>query len=218
MKKCYYTAKDIYAIDRYTIETIGIPSPVLMERAAYSIYQQLTENISSTDTILLIVGAGNNGGDGIALARMLHIKGYSASIYCLNPDSIHPLQTHIAQQVGVPFIDSLDKVLPTIIVDALFGIGISRQIEGKYADLIHWINQQAKARIIAIDLPSGLSADLGHPMNLAVRADTTYTIGFLKQGMHTKEGKALCGNIHICDIGYPNTLLKAKLDLDPLIK
>lgn len=214
MSKKYLSSEAMYAIDQYTINNIGIPSPVLMERAAYSVFLEIKENLSKDDFILLIAGSGNNGADTVALARMLFLAGYSVTLYVLEGGGYSDgmaEQMKIAENVEVPMTFKFDEVLfedAACIVDGIFGIGLSREIEGRYQIIVETINQQIDTSVVALDVPSGLSAKTGEPFETAIEADITYTFGFLKKGMETDDGQKICGNIIICDLGYPENILK----------
>lgn len=210
----YLSSETMYTIDQFTINEIGIPSPVLMERAAYSVFLEMKEQLTKEDVILLVAGSGNNGGDAVALARMLYLADYQVQLYVTNRENYSEgmaSQMKIAQNIELPITFEFEKELfekASYIVDGVFGIGISREIEGEFKTIIEGINQQEKSTIIALDIPSGLSAKTGQPFETVVKADVTYTFGFLKNGMDTFLGENICGNIIICDLGYPETILK----------
>lgn len=115
-------------------------------------------------------------------------------------------QVNIAENIDLPISYEVNEIKlkeATFIIVGIFGIGLSREIEGHYRTIIEQINQQKQASIIALDIPSGLSAKSGEVFKTVVQADFTYTFGFLKKGMDTRKGKKTCGKITICDIGYP---------------
>ena len=133
------------AIDRYTIETIGIPAMVLMEKAAMAVVRHTKELCSEKDTILAVCGYGNNGGDGIAAARILFMEGYNVSVVMVG-DKEHATketkqQMKIARKIGVPMLRKVKWEEYTVIVDALFGIGLTRYIAGEFRRVVEEINK-----------------------------------------------------------------------------
>lgn len=205
------------AIDHFTIEEIGISSLVLMERAALGIANKIATHYENRK-IAILCGTGNNGGDGIAIGRILYLKGYEVVLYLVDDFEKASDQTssqlRMAQNLNVPIKKSLPKSSQDnhIIIDALFGIGLNRDIDETYEKIITSINQ-SDATIIAVDIPSGLSADTGSPLNTAIKASKTYTIGFFKKGFTNLQAKKYTGEVETIDIGYPPyTLLKTILE------
>lgn len=214
MSEKYLSSDTMYKIDQFTINDISIPSAVLMERAAYSVFLGMKENFSKDVSILLVAGAGNNGADAVALARMLFLAGYSVKLYVIEGGGYSDgmaEQMAIAKNIEVPLTFEFDEGLfeqAACIVDGIFGIGLSREIEREYQTIIERINQQVDATVIALDIPSGLSAKTGEPFETVIQADITYTFGFSKKGMETDVGKELCGTIKTCNLGYPKNILR----------
>lgn len=203
------TGKQMKLIDHYTIEEIGIPSMVLMERAALSAAEYIWTTATQSDHILAVCGTGNNGADGIAAARMLHLKGYSSEILMVGEENHaseeFKQQLSIARKTGVSVMHDPHEVRwenNTILVDALFGIGLSREVEGLHKEVIQKMND-SQAKVISIDIASGLSGDDGQIWGTAVKANTTVTFGWKKEGMTTVKGKELSGETIVADIGYP---------------
>lgn len=204
----------IKAIDTFTINEIGIPSMVLMERAALAITQELLAADNASDISYDIVcGTGNNGGDGLAIGRMLHQAGNSVRIYLVgNVDSSSDefrKQLNIAENLGLlilPFNEAGETFDADRVLDAVFGIGLNRDVEEPHRTAIDRINR-SKGQIIAVDVPSGLSADTGEPMGIAVEAEVTYTIGFIKKGFEYKGSDRFLGEVNVLAIGYPSASL-----------
>mgnify|MGYP003308850259 CR=1 FL=1 len=132
------SAKLMKEIDRYSIEEIGIPSMVLMENAARSVVKNIIDKVSYIDecSLLVVCGGGNNGGDGVCVARLMNEMGYDVEIYIVDTTCNYTIETkmqiEIAKKCGVSFIKELDFSKYDVIVDAMFGIGLSREIKGKY--------------------------------------------------------------------------------------
>ena len=193
------------AIDRYTIETIGIPAMVLMEKAAMAVVRHTKELCSEKDTILAVCGYGNNGGDGIAAARILFMEGYNVSVVMVG-DKEHATketkqQMKIARKIGVPMLRKVKWEEYTVIVDALFGIGLTRNIAGEFRRVVEEINKTT-AKVVAVDIPSGVCADDGKIMGIAVNADVTVTFGYQKTGCLLFPGSECSGKVYVEDIGF----------------
>jgi NAD(P)H-hydrate epimerase len=200
------------AIDTYTIQQTGIPSLVLMERAALAVADSVIQ-IASKDSrkavsICAVCGNGNNGGDGIAAARILFGKGYHVTIALagnrekMSDDARKQLE--IAEKLSVPIINEMQLESYNIIIDALFGIGLTRNITGSFAEWIDAVNHAAQkgAQICSVDMPSGISTDSGAIMGTAVKADMTVTFGYVKLGMIFYPGASFAGRIICADIGF----------------
>lgn len=192
-------------VDRYTIETVGIPSMVLMEKAAMAVVRHTKELCSEQDTILAVCGYGNNGGDGIAAARILFMEGYSVAIYMVGEKAAATKETKqqikIAKKIGVPMLRKVKWEEYTVIIDAIFGIGLSRNITGEFRKIVEDINRSA-ARVVAVDIPSGVCADDGRIFGIAVKAECTVTFGYQKTGCLLFPGSEYSGNVFVEDIGF----------------
>ncbi|WP_295774685.1 NAD(P)H-hydrate epimerase [uncultured Limosilactobacillus sp.] len=198
------TAQEMQMADQFTINTIGIPGMVLMERAALAlrdiIQVQFTHQLSQ---VVVVAGSGNNGGDGLALARLLHLQKVPIEILNVgNPDHAsqqHQDQDHICQYYQIPQTRDI-KILnqASLIIDAIFGVGLDRPITGNYLTVINAINQ-ATAPVLTVDVPSGMNTDTGEIMGAAVQANMTVTMAFNKQGLTTASGQQLAGEVVIAD-------------------
>jgi NAD(P)H-hydrate epimerase len=204
-------SKQMKQVDNLSINKMGIPSVVLMERAALSV-GELIENKFSPDTkIVSICGRGNNGADGIAAARILFEKGYDVIILTVGTGTPEfELQLSIAKKSGIKIKNyTRNKIKPNeynLIIDALFGIGLSRKVEGIYADLVTSINN-AKAKVVSVDIPSGINATTGQIMGNAVKADYTVTFGYQKKGLLLYPGADYAGKVKVSDIGFPHNVI-----------
>ena len=205
------TGTQMKQIDQDTIERIGIPSVVLMERAALAVAEAVEELLKAMERpgkTLIACGTGNNGADGIAVGRILHGRGYSVTVLLTgNPDHAteeHRLQQKIAAGLEVPVIkaEEFETEPCAVIVDALFGIGLGRPIEGAYRDLMEQLSGIDTAKVVAVDIPSGIHADTGAVMGIALHADVTVTFGYVKSGLMLYPGKAYSGEVRIADIGF----------------
>ncbi len=200
-------AAQMQATDRYTIEQMQVPSMVLMEKAAEAMVAQILSDTLEDAEILVVCGSGNNGADGMAAARMLYLKGRHVALYLAGQKSHFTKeaskQWQIARNYGVPVINNPQLDEYTVLVDALFGTGLSRAVTGTYATLIRQINI-TKARVYAMDIPSGVNATTGQIMQTAVQADCTVTFSFYKLGTLLYPGAACCGKLVLADAGiYP---------------
>ena len=168
------TGKQMKEIDRYTIETIGIPSLVLMERAAYAFVEELKKRIRREDQIWAVCGNGNNGADGVAAARMLFLEGYQILVILARGgdrgSEEYLRQVSIARNLGMNLID-YDDFIPghcDVLIDAVFGVGLSRPVEGVFYDIITSMSQIHPRLTAAVDIPSGVCADTGKVMRSAL--------------------------------------------------
>lgn len=204
MEKTPITAEQMRHYDSYTINTIGIPSLVLMERAALAVRDEVLNAFPLyLGHVVVVAGSGNNGGDGLDVARLLHIAGVRVTILNVgNPDHAsaeHQTQEKICQYYQIPETSDLAVLKQaTLIIDAMFGIGIDRPVTGAYADAIEAINQ-SKALVVAVDMPSGINTDTGEVMGTAVKADATVTFAFNKVGLTKGNGAEYAGRIVIAD-------------------
>ena len=198
--------------DRYTIEKIGIPSMVLMERASLGVADVIMNRMPEKKNVLVVCGSGNNGGDGYAIARLLHVKGYKVSIYFAGNDTSRSeenrLQKQICDYYQIPEVNSLSSQEYSIIVDAIFGTGLSRNVTEKYAEIIEEMNQIQGFKI-AVDIPSGIHDSTGNVMGIAFCADLTVSIAYKKRGTMLQPGNAFAGENIIVDIGiYDESISK----------
>ncbi len=198
-------------IDRITIEEIGIPGMVLMEKAALGIAYAAQSMFHPTDRIVCVCGFGNNGGDGIAAARILFTRGLDVSIYLVgdrkNSTKDTKLQLKIAKNMGIRIVKKIDYADFDGIIDAIFGVGLSKPVTGDLYKEIEKINASGK-RVLAVDIPSGVSASDGKVLGIAVRAEETLTIGHIKIGCILYPGADYAGKVVLWDIGTSLSLLK----------
>lgn len=193
--------------DCHTIEKIGVPSMVLMERAALATAEEMLRRGRALDRVLAVCGMGNNGGDGLAIARLLHLKGCKVFVECVgNPDKMTAetrQQYNIVKNYQIPIVNNPNYREYTTIVDALFGVGLARPAEGVYRRKIQDINDSG-AVVWSVDIPSGVDGDTGRALGAAVHADETVTFAFGKIGHILYPGRTCAGRLSVKDIGiYP---------------
>ena len=210
------TGSQMKQIDQDTIQRIGIPSLVLMERAALAVaetVEKLAAEEGGKARILAVCGTGNNGADGIAAGRILWNRGYDVLVLLAgNPDHAteeHRMQQQAARALGVPVIREGEPVPGrfSIVVDAVFGIGLSREVTGSYRDLLMWLTGMEGIRVVAVDIPSGIHADTGAVLGTALRADVTVTFGYRKAGHLFYPGRTWCGQVQVAETGFSDQSL-----------
>lgn len=200
------------AIDRLTIEDIGISSFVLMERAAMAVAACICKNSVVGERVLILCGSGNNGADGLVVARILKEMGYVVDVKLMCGDKgteEFNTQLKIATKLGISFIDGVLD-LYDIVVDAIFGIGLSRNIEGEISKTIDMFNQykyRNRLKVFAVDVPSGISADGIKVSDTIFKADYTITFGTNKLGLVAGRNARYAGEIIVADIGFPKVVM-----------
>lgn len=180
----------------------------LMDRAGLAIFSRLTELYPKEKFPLVgvLVGTGHNGGDGLVVARELHQIGYGVLLFVPTESGMKPLtQKHFAaaKHLGIGVVKELDAFLAqsNLIVDALFGVGLSRPLESRIASIIEAVNT-SKSTVVAIDVPSGMNSDNGQAFHVAIRASRTLCIGAYKLGFASDESAPLTGVLECLDIGF----------------
>lgn len=204
MKKLV-SASEMASYDKYTIEEIKIPSLVLMERAALACVNVITDLFDTNSTICVVCGPGNNGADGVAIARILKSKGYAnIFITVIGDESKYTLelrkQIEIAKNLNISFISDFSDLKIDVIVDALFGIGLSRDPSGVFETAINKINSMS-SKVLSVDIPSGICADTGKAYSSFVNADYTVTFQYIKKGLLLSQGYISKGELTVADIG-----------------
>ncbi len=212
------TARDVRRLDNSVITDYGVTQSVLMENAALAARDVITRRWGIRDRdVLIVCGAGNNGGDGFALARLLYARGAAVTLLMAgdpgkltgaaadNYSIVRQLPLEILQLDSSPqpvLLNKLEFSRYHLIVDALFGIGLSRNLEGRMALLTGKINE-ADTPVLALDIPTGVSADTGKVLGTAVRAEATVTFGIPKRGNLLYPGCALGGALYHSEISFP---------------
>ncbi|CCX85446.1 yjeF domain protein [Clostridium sp. CAG:590] len=200
------TKKEMQAIDAYTMDKIGIPSAVLMERAALSVVEEIERLNVSHGRVLIVVEGGNNGGDGLAVGRILLERGYKVDIYYIGGfekvSQGFQQQWSILHHMGVRFRKTIPNKEYAVIVDGIFGVGLSREVQGVQKKAIEAMNHMDAIKV-AIDIPSGIDATTGEVLGTAFYADYTVTFGLKKLGMFFLDGIDACGTVICKPIGFP---------------
>ncbi len=201
--------------DANTMDGFGIPSAVLMERASLSVVREITAVCTdSSARVLVACGVGNNGGDGIAVARLLERMGYAVTILFPGDEEKCSVecarQLGIARQYGIGITKEMPKTDFDVIVDAIFGIGLTREITGNLRDIIEALNAKDGWKV-AVDISSGISADTGKIMGIAFDADLTVTFGFAKVGHLLYPGAGYTGRLAVEEIGIDEMSLPAEM-------
>lgn len=221
----YVNHVQMKAADTYSIRETGIPSLVLMERAALSVAELIMKHFLPEDgRVLSVCAMGNNGADGMAAARILALKGYRTAVLLVgNQEKATEewkVQRGILEKLGIPCTFMTDGNRETVseyikaektsvLIDALFGIGLTRNVSGFYAELIEAMNESG-IPAASVDIPSGIDSDNGKIAGAAVRAWATVTFGWKKPGQIFYPGAEYCGMLQVCEIGFaPEALEKA---------
>jgi len=215
------TADQMHQIDQDSAK-IGLPTDVLMENAGKAVAEEVRQILGDIDkqNILILIGPGNNGGDGLVTARHLHDWGAKVSLYLCSQRAQDDPNLELVQKRSVPCIeaaqdeklDKLDELLSSAdaVIDAIFGTGKRRPLHGIFPQVLDSVSgakkKQPGLRIIALDVPSGLNADTGAVDDTCVYADNTITLGFPKPGLFNFPGAERAGKITIADIGIPSYL------------
>ncbi|MFA6600147.1 MAG: NAD(P)H-hydrate epimerase [Candidatus Omnitrophota bacterium] len=209
------TAAQMQAIDRKAIEGYGIPGLILMENAGRGIAEHILET-HRAGRVTVFAGKGNNGGDGFVVARHLANRGFTVSVLLLaDPRLLKPdpaVNYAILGCMKVPCSVVDEKTPPEILkaaaagadilVDALFGTGLERELGGICRSAVEIMNASGKF-VVAADMPSGLHSDSGEVLGCAVKATVTATLGVPKTGLFVGSGPEYAGRICVVDIGLP---------------
>ncbi|WP_105615013.1 NAD(P)H-hydrate dehydratase [Vallitalea okinawensis] len=205
-------------IDESAIKDYGIPGIILMENAAISVVNAV-ETYKQSGKILIFCGQGNNGGDGFAVARHLNQKHYQVEVFIIgvtekivgdakiNYDMLEPLGINVTLISQHYPIENLNQIIGTsdLVLDCIFGTGLSREVTGVYLDVINMVNAYS-SYTIAVDIPSGINGDTGEIMGVAIKADETVTFALPKIGNLLYPGAYQSGELTVADIGIPQNI------------
>jgi NAD(P)H-hydrate epimerase len=216
------TASMMRELDRRAIQEIGIPSLVLMENAGRTTYQILRREFPGLQgEVAVVAGRGNNGGDGFVVARYLANAGIPVAVFLLGPrekvSGDARVNLEILAHLGIAVVEVLTDAdlnplthrlaKAGLIVDALLGTGLNSPVQGLMAALIERLNQ-LRAPVLAVDIPTGLSADTGEVLGVALKAQVTVTYGWPKLGQVLPPGQDYVGRLWQVDISIPPNLAR----------
>jgi hydroxyethylthiazole kinase-like uncharacterized protein yjeF len=215
------TAEEMAEMDRTAIEVLGIPGVVLMENAGRGASEVMFRYFPALEgkRVAVVAGGGNNGGDGFVIARHLWQKGVAVTVYLLkkresyrgdakvNLEIIEKLDLQVEEHTDNKPLAGLKRKLAKadFLVDAILGTGLNAPVKGFYRKVIELINQLEKP-VLAVDLPSGLSATSGVPLGACVEASVTATFGLPKVGQLVTPGCTYVGHLEVVDIGLPRSV------------
>ena len=227
------TSSQMQALDQATIEEIGIPGAVLMENAGKGTVEQMEQEFGPVreKSVIIFVGPGNNGGDGLVIGRhVLQRGGFPYLVYLVAPEKLGgdaAINAAVSNKINIPNMvvlqeDEISQLLTQIkklhfahpvhsLVDGLFGTGLKRNLEGRFATVVRLINDLSRAHqwpVAAVDIPSGLSADTSETLGCSVEADLTVTYGLAKPGHYLHGGPSI-GQLKVVDIGIPEQVIRS---------
>jgi hydroxyethylthiazole kinase-like uncharacterized protein yjeF len=213
------TSQQMRNIDQRAIKEFGIPGSVLMENAAAAIMAEMERFFDGLAGVRvgIVCGKGNNGGDGLAVARRLSIRGVAVRVALLAPFNAlggeAKVNLNILRKTDVQIAPnattrSLSDILAwsDILVDAVLGVGLSSPLKGAFAQTVEMINASGKP-VVAVDIPTGINADTGEIMGMAIKADLTVTMALLKRGLVLLPGAEYAGAVRVVDIGIPHEVV-----------
>ncbi len=208
--------EEMRSLDKKAMEH-GIKDELLMENAAHACYFVLLKEVGiEGKKFVVFAGSGNNGGDGLTLARKIHSMNGAVKIYMVgNEEKLKgaaKMNYNIVKNIGIDvkkavFNEELIKDIKEadVVIDAMLGTGISRNVEGLYKEIIDVINQHAK-KVFSIDIPSGINGNNGNVMGTAIKADYTVTFGLPKIGNVFYPGYEYCGKLYVSHISFPPSI------------
>ncbi len=226
------TAEQMRQVDRRAIEELGIPGSVLMENAAVGLADAIGQSFPEAETVAILCGPGNNGGDGLALARHLESRGYRFCVFLLlhgaEPKGDAKMQLDILERSGIEVTrvlpeSDLESVLTAcehadLVVDALFGTGLSRPLEGHYATLVEGLGE-ITTPLLAVDIPSGLDGSSARSAACHLRAQVTVTFAAPKVAHVLEPAARAMGELVVTDLAIPSFVIaEADGDLHVLLQ
>ena len=213
------SAESMREVDRTAIEDLGIPSMVLMENAAIGVVDAIGEIYGEAESAVIFCGPGNNGGDGLAIARHLAVRGYEVRIFLMTGRGLRgdaEVQLGICRRQGLniqdvasegDLLEALECARESdLIVDALFGTGLARPLDGLYAELVEELND-LDVPTVAVDLPSGLNGSRSTPLGIHLQADLTVTFAAPKMAHVFPPASEAVGELVVADLGIPPELV-----------
>ena len=207
------TASQMRELDRKTIQDFGIPSLTLMEKAGEAVAGAVEKVVDAGERVVIVAGKGNNGGDGLVVARHLLKAARCPQVFLLarrdelSKDALHNLKAlslevrEVTDEEGTRELEKALEGVP-VVVDAILGTGSRGEVRGIIRKVIELVNASG-AHIVSVDVPSGLDSDRGTPLGVCVRASCTVTMGLPKLGLLLQPGSGLAGELKVADIGIP---------------
>jgi ADP-dependent NAD(P)H-hydrate dehydratase / NAD(P)H-hydrate epimerase len=204
-------------LDKRATAEFGISQELLMENAGQAVYSVISQELGiKNNKFVVLCGSGNNGGDGLVIARKIHSNGGKARVFLLDDETKFAgaarKNFEIASRIPIEIskVDSIDHIILELldsdgIVDAIFGTGLVREVGGIYKDAIQLINE-SQTTVFSVDIPSGINGDTGEVMGVAVEADYTVTFGLPKLGNMLYPGYDHCGELYVSHISFPPVL------------
>ena len=204
-------------LDRRATEEFGIAQDLLMENAGQAVYFVMLQELGVKDKkFVVFCGGGNNGGDGLVVARKIHSNGGEVKVFLLDDEAkfkgAAKRNFEIVSRMPIEMsgISSIDSVVPELfdcdaVVDAIFGTGLVRKVSGIHKDLIQLINE-SQSTVFSVDIPSGINGNTGEVMGVAVEADYTVAFGLPKLGNMLYPGYQHCGKLYVSHISFPPAL------------
>ncbi len=209
----HVTRAEIREIERRAIEERGLSEDVLMENAGRAVADLVAERASPSSPVVVVCGPGSNGGDGFVTARLLSERGYEVEVLATRRD--YDVETPTGRNWErardlVDFVGRFKRRPMAVLVDAIFGTGLSRPVQGRELELIREMNALDRRwfPVVAVDIPSGLDCDTGRPLGAVVEASATVTFTLPKAGFQKPFAKRPVGELFVADIGIPADLLK----------
>jgi len=208
------TDGEMHQIDRYTMDQIGMSEETLMENAGQAFVRRLLASISKKEKLIVLIGAGNNGGDGFVIARLLAENGYNLETWVIPPEErikgTSRSHMEIFKRCGHSFIsyerhrEEFENSVKdgSVIIDALLGTGMKGRLRPPYLEVIRTINESDK-RVVSVDIPSGISSTEGGEDTVAIFAHETFTLQAPKVSRFIYPGATNYGDVHTVDIGIP---------------
>jgi NAD(P)H-hydrate epimerase len=208
-------------LDRRATEEFGISEDLLMENAGQAVYFVISQELGIKDNkFVVFCGGGNNGGDGLVVARKIHSSGGEVKVFLLDDEAKFKgaarknFEIVSRMPIEMSRVSSIDSVIPELldcdaIVDAIFGTGLVRKVSGIHKDIIQLINESQSA-VFSVDIPSGINGDTGQVMGAAVQADYTVTFGLPKLGNMLYPGHDHCGKLYVSHISFPPSLYDSR--------
>jgi NAD(P)H-hydrate epimerase len=208
------SVNEMRLMDSYAIGQLGIPEEILMENAGFAVINVLKNKIIIKERkFVIFCGTGNNGGDGLVVARLLHSNGGHVKVFSLGDSTKYrgAAKTNFAIVTKLPIeVIKLENAISAkkaiahcdVIIDAIFGTGLDRPVTGLSLDVIALINE-SKKKVLSLDIPSGVNGNTGNVMSIAVKADYTATFGLPKIGNMLYPGYELCGELFVSHISFP---------------